>query len=139
MNAANSQSRTALVTGAARGIGLAIARRFCSDGMKVILADIEPEVRDVAAALVDEGHDAGAALIDLGDLGAIEPFVADLAGEHGRIDVLVNNAGISPKHDGVRASIDETGLDEWRRVIDINLTACFLLTKACLPAMKQAG
>lgn len=139
MSSIDGRSRTALVTGAARGIGLAIARRLCIEGVKVVVADIQDEVKDVAATLIAEGHDAVPALIDLGDLPAIEPFVANLISDHGRIDVLVNNAGISPKHNGVRAPIDATDLDEWRRVIDINLTACFLLTKSCLPSMKEAG
>lgn len=137
MNTASGEPRVALVTGAARGIGLAIAKRFCAEGMKVVAIDVLDEVEGVAAELTAQGHSAFPALIDLGDLPTIEPFVEKLIGEHGHIDILVNNAGISPKHDGMRAPIDATALDEWRRVIDINLTACFLLTKATLPSMKE--
>lgn len=130
------QSRIALVTGAARGIGAAIAERLASDGMHVVLADILDGVEETASALAAKGHAASAARVDLGDLPAVEPFVADLVRRHGRIDVIVNNAGISPKHDGKRAPIDETSLEEWQKVVDINLTACFLIVKASLPSMK---
>lgn len=131
-----SSRRIALVTGAARGIGAALAERLASDGLKVILADVLDSVEDTAAALRNKALDAEGAKVDLADLNSIEPFVASLLARHGRLDVVVNNAGISPKHNGLRAPIEETSLDEWQSVIDINLTACFLLTKATLPSMK---
>lgn len=139
MTVQSSQSRIALVTGAARGIGAAIAERLASDGMQVILADILDSVEDTASALAAKGYAASATKVDLGNLPSVEPFVANLIGEHGRIDVIVNNAGISPKHDGKRAPIDQTSLEEWQKVVDINLTACFLIVKASLPSMKANG
>lgn len=131
-----ASTRVALVTGAARGIGAAIAEQLAREGMQVILADILDEVESTAAALTARGHAVSAARVDLGDLPSVEPFIADQIRRHGRLDVVVNNAGISPKHDGKRAPIDKTPLEEWRQVIDINLTACFLIVKASLPAMK---
>lgn len=119
MSARPDTPRIALVTGAAQGIGAAIAERLARDGMQVVLADVLDRVEDTAAGLAAEGLACTAVRVDLG-----------------RIDVVVNNAGISPKHDGKRAPIDETSLEEWQAVIDINLTACFLIVKAALPSMK---
>lgn len=136
MTTENRPPRIALVTGAARGIGAAIAQRLAEDGMHVVLADVLDGVAETVAGLTARGLAASAATVDLGDLRSVEPFVVDLIRRHGRLDVIVNNAGISPKHDGKRAPIDETSLEEWQRVIDINLTACFLVVKAGLPSMK---
>jgi 3-oxoacyl-[acyl-carrier protein] reductase len=104
--------------------------------LRVIAVDVLGSVDETAATLRSSGLAVEAARIDLGDLPALEPFMRDLIDRVGRIDVLVNNAGISPKHEGIRAAVDETELGEWQRVIDINLTACFLLVKASLPSMK---
>lgn len=128
--------RVALVSGAARGIGAAIAERLATDGMHVILADILDSGEQKASELRAKGLSCSYAWIDIGDLASVEPFIQAQIQEHGRIDVAVNNAGISPKHEGKRLPIDETSLEEWQKVIDINLTACFLVTKAVLPGMK---
>lgn len=136
MTSFQAQPRIALVTGAARGMGATIAERLAVTGMHVIVADILDTVGEAADGLKAEGLSASAATVDLGDLPSVEPFVRGLLLEHGRIDVVINNAGISPKHNGIRASIEETSLDEWQRVIDINLTAAFLVIKSVLPSMK---
>lgn len=136
MSARPDTPRIALVTGAAQGIGAAIAERLARDGMQVVLADVLDRVEDTAAGLAAEGLACTAVRVDLGRIAGVEGFVADLIRRFGRLDVVVNNAGISPKHDGKRAPIDETSLEEWQAVIDINLTACFLIVKAALPSMK---
>lgn len=136
MTSFQAQPRIALVTGAARGMGATIAERLAVTGMHVIVADILDTVGEAADGLEAKGLSASAATVDLGDLPSVEPFVRGLLLEHGRIDVVINNAGISPKHNGIRATIEETSLDEWQRVIDINLTAAFLVIKSVLPSMK---
>lgn len=135
---AEPSGHAALITGAGRGIGAAIARRLAQDGYRVVLLDRLPEVEATAAALRAEGADAVADVFDLGDLHRVEDHVRALAKRHG-VDVVVNNAGISPKHDGKRAPISAVELAEWQQVLDINLTAAFLITKATLGGMTARG
>ncbi|RAH97401.1 NAD(P)-dependent oxidoreductase [Acuticoccus sediminis] len=134
-----SAPRTALVTGAARGIGAEIARRLVAEGHHVILADILPEVEARADEIAAAGGRTSAVTVDLSDLASIAPFMAALVERHGAIDIVVNNAGISPKHDGKRAPVQETALAEWQSVLDVNLTAPFLICKAAVPGMRAKG
>lgn len=123
--------KVAVVTGAARGIGLAIARKFLSQDYRVALLDID------AATL---GHTA----IALGDVLALECDVADalqvktsidrVAARFGRIDALVNNAGIA-----VFKPLLETTFEDWQRVLAVNLNGPFLCTQACAPVMLKTG
>lgn len=128
--------RTALVTGAARGIGEAIACTLAAQGHAVILVDVLPQVAQTAAAIPGDTHGL---TVDLSDLPAISGFVQRVVEEYGPIEILVNNAGISPKHEGKRASIESLELSEWQTVMDVNLTAAFLLTQAVLPGMRKCG
>lgn len=131
-----SARRTALVTGAARGIGAGVAARLAQDGHHIILADVLDDVAARRDEIEAAGGHASAATVDLSDLGSIPAFMAGLLDEHGAIDIVVNNAGISPKHDGRRAPVQGTDLAEWQAVLDVNLTAPFLICKAAVPAMR---
>ncbi len=129
--------RTAMVTGAAQGIGRAVAARLAADGARVVLVDInERALAETAAQLAA----AGSAVVTVaGDVAAPDTAkrAAALAGERfGGADILVNNAGISPKHAGQKATLARMALEEWRRVLDVNLTAAFLFCQACLPSMQ---
>lgn len=127
--------RTAMVTGAAQGIGRAVAARLAADGARVVLVDLNERALAEAAAQLDA---AGTATV-AGDVADPETAkrAAALAGERfGGADILVNNAGISPKHAGQKAPLARMALDEWRRVLDVNLTAAFLFCQACLPSMQ---
>ena len=130
-----ARGRVALVTGAARGIGSAIAARLAADGHPVVLADVLDEVERAAAALRAAGHEARAIRLDVSD----EAAVAGLPGLVGdwwdRLGVLVNNAGISPKPEGRARRVREMPTEEWRRVLEVNLTGAFLLSRACVPPM----
>lgn len=128
----------ALVTGAARGIGEAIAERLAMDGHRVILVDRLEKTQEIAARLRSRGLDAIGEVFDLGQLEAIEVFFSELSRRE-KIDIVVNNAGVSPKHDGKSARAAETALPEWQHVLDINLTAPFLISKATLPIMQENG
>ena len=119
--------KVALVTGAASGIGLAIARDFAEHGMRVTLADIDREKGQAAASELAGAHFSAANMTSAEDIARL---VADTLAAEGRIDILVNNAGIQHV-----APIEEFPEAKWRQIIDIMLTAPFLLTKAVLPGM----
>src|SRR5947209_14871431 len=119
--------KVALVTGAASGIGLAIARDFAEHGIKVTLADIDRERGQAAASELPGARFQAANMTSADDIARL---VADTSADAGRIDILVNNAGIQHV-----APIEEFPEAKWRQIIDIMLTAPFLLTKAVLPGM----
>jgi len=128
---------TALVTGAARGIGLAAARRFLAEGWNVALYDIDGiTLAATAAALTAEGVAARMLALE-GDValaGQVAEAVARIEARFGRLDALVNNAGIA-----VFKPIGETEPAEWQRVLDVNLTGPFLCTQAALPLLRRAA
>jgi pyridoxal 4-dehydrogenase len=122
----------AIVTGAARGLGRAAAHRLAAEGVRVALFD-----RDLAAAegaAREIGDAARAHEVDITDETNVGVAVADVIGEHGRVDVLVNNAGIYP-----HTPFAELTFDEWRRVLSTNLDGTFLVTKAVWPYMIERG
>ncbi|HEU4946467.1 MAG TPA: SDR family oxidoreductase [Kribbella sp.] len=126
--------RVALVTGSASGIGAATARRLAADGM--ILAVHSRSSREAGVALAAElggsYHQA-----DLSDDAAASALVPSVLAEHGRLDVLVNNAGIS--WPVPHAQLDGLTADDWRRLLDVNLIAPWLLCTAALPALTESG
>jgi NAD(P)-dependent dehydrogenase (short-subunit alcohol dehydrogenase family) len=129
-----SPPKVALVTGAARGIGLAVAKRFLAEGWRVALLDIEEELlRDVAASLASSGRTL-ALHCDVSDARAVNAAMAALSGRFGRLDALVNNAGVA-----VFAPLLETSNQDWDRVLAVNLTGPFLCTKAAAPLMREHG
>src|SRR6185436_20900676 len=121
--------RTALVTGAARGIGLAIARRLAGDGLRVALLDQD---RDrVEAAARDVGHGAIALVADVPRSAEVDAALGTVVERWGRLDVLVNNAGIT----GRSFPIWELSDEDWQRVIDVDLTSVFLCCRAAVKVM----
>jgi NAD(P)-dependent dehydrogenase (short-subunit alcohol dehydrogenase family) len=129
-----SSQKVALVTGAARGIGLAVARRFLADGWRVALLDIERELlQGAVAALADLEHTLALAC-DVSDAGAVTGAMETISQHFGRLDALVNNAGIA-----VFAPLLETSDADWNRVLAVNLTGPFLCTKAAAPLMREHG
>ena len=119
-------NRTALVTGAGRGIGKAIAELLAKNGVNVICVSKSPDsCGAVAAAIVAAGGKAKAVPVDVADSAAINKASEALLAEYGKIDILVNNAGIT--RDGLIARMSE---DDWNAVIQTNLTSAFHWTKA---------
>ena len=137
MNRYDLQGRTAVVTGGAQGIGLAVAGRLAASGARVALWDRDGALAERAAeALADEhGVDASAHGIDVTDADAVQRLTDELVAAHGRIDVLVASAGIA----GPNAPVTEYPLEAWRSVIDVNLHGVFHCCRAVLPHMVSAG
>lgn len=127
--------RSAIVTGAARGIGRAIAERLAAGRHKVVVADIdEAAARETADAISGSGATALAVRVDVTDRASIEALVETAVGAFGRLDVAVSNAGIMD-----RAPFLEMTEDFWHRVIDTNLTGAFLLGQAVARRMVAQG
>ena len=129
----NANSKTALVTGAARGIGLAIASRLAADGARVAVLDIDAKAADAAAKKVGGGAIALAA--DVTKAPEVDAAVARIVETWGRLDILVNNAGIT----GRSFPIWELTDDDWSRVIDADLTSVFFCCRAAIKVMLVQG
>jgi NAD(P)-dependent dehydrogenase (short-subunit alcohol dehydrogenase family) len=128
----------ALVTGAARGIGLATVERLATEGARVALVDVdERALRDAATALRDAGHDPLAAPADVSDERAVASAVAAAVEAFGGLDVVVANAAVQFVGDDDRA--DRLDLEVWRRTLDVNLTGAFLTAKHGIRALLRSG
>ena len=135
MSGTGLDGKSVIVTGAASGIGRATALKFAAEGARVVVADLNDEAAAETVKLVQEaGGTAFAVTGDLSEPRVIALLVERTLEEYGSIDVLVNNAGIM---DGMTATAD-LGDAEWERVLRINLTAPFQLTRAVLPHMLAA-
>ncbi len=128
--------RVALVTGAASGIGLAIATRFAQDGITTVMLDRSPDVRQIASRLEGRTH---AIVCDVSDEAQVRAAVQGVEADHGRCDILVNNAGIHPKHEGGKFPIERIPMAQWQEVLAINLTAPFLFCQLVMPLMRRHG
>jgi NAD(P)-dependent dehydrogenase (short-subunit alcohol dehydrogenase family) len=125
--------KTALVTGAARGIGLAIATRLAADGLRVAMLDQDRAAVEAAAPGLGAGALALAA--DVTRAAEVDAAIARIEREWGRLDVLVNNAGITGRSFPIWELTDE----DWQRVIDVDLTSVFLCCRAAVKVMLRQG
>jgi 3-oxoacyl-[acyl-carrier protein] reductase len=138
MNLQRMQGKVAIITGAAQGIGRAIANRYAAEGAQVVVNDVNGEKVDAAvAALTQAGSVALGVVADVSDKSAVDRLFAQTVAHFGTVDVLVNNAMIT-NGDRHFLEADETW---WRRVIDVNLTGVFLCSQvaAQLMARKRSG
>ncbi len=133
MNQIDLNGRVAVVTGGARGIGLAVARRAAASGAALALWDMDAARLEQAAAALPAGTTT--ATLDLTDPAAVATAAEATEAAHGRIDILVNNAGIT----GGNAPTWQLPPAEWRRVVEVNLVAPYLVCSAVLPGMVARG
>lgn len=128
-------SRVALVTGAGAGIGRAIALRLAADGHRVAVTDLKYEsAGGVVAEIEGRGGEAVACALDVSDPTAVEATVREVAERWDRLDILVNNAGITSDN-----LLSRLGLDQWNKVLAVNLTGPFLCIQAVTPVMRSNG
>ena len=129
-------AEVAIVTGAASGIGLAVAERFVKEGRRVAVVDLNRERGEAVAADLDKGEGRAAFFqCDVADPAAVRATVNAVWQRWGRIDVLVNCAGIA----GRSAPTWELRDDEWEQIVGINLSGTFYFCRAVLPFMRRAG
>jgi NAD(P)-dependent dehydrogenase (short-subunit alcohol dehydrogenase family) len=132
----NLSGRTAVVTGAARGIGLSTTEALCQAGALVVMTDLaEAAVGEAAARLRAEGHRVEAAKLDVTDRLAVDSLCDDVLKRHGAVDILVNNAGIALSNTPAEDMTDE----RWLKVLDVNLNGLFWCARAFGRAMLAAG
>jgi NAD(P)-dependent dehydrogenase (short-subunit alcohol dehydrogenase family) len=124
--------KVAVVTGAAQGIGRAIADGLAAEGARIVVADLRGA--EEAAATYDGGV---AVTADVADEGDVQRLVDDAVGECGGIDILVNNAGLYASLE--MRPFEQIALEEWRRVMDVNVASMFLMCRAVVPAMRERG
>jgi NAD(P)-dependent dehydrogenase (short-subunit alcohol dehydrogenase family) len=128
--------KIALITGASQGLGRALALAFAKEGARVVVnARSDESVRPVAGEVEGVGAEMLAVAADVSSEAEVERLLRETVERFGRIDVLVNNAGLL----GPRVGIEEYPVDEWRRVIDANLTGPYLVSKAAIPHMAEGG
>lgn len=125
--------KTAIVTGAGSGIGLATTRRLATEGATVIMADVR-DADDEAAGIIESGNTVRFVLADVSQESQVRALVDEVVSSHGGVDILVNNAGIA-----FARTIPDTTLEEWDRLVNVNLKGVFLCSRAVIPIMQQQG
>ena len=132
------QDKVAIITGAAHGIGKAYARRFAEEGARVVIADVDAAGGEATAkAISDSGGAAWSRPTDVRSFANIQGLIHETVKSFGRIDVLLNNAAIYVTQKLWKGPVEELALEEWDRVIEVNLKGVFLCCKATIPIMKQ--
>lgn len=134
------RDRVAIITGAGHGIGLSYARRFAREGASVVIAEIDGEAGEAAAAeLAAEGHTVVAVRTDVTVPGEVDAMAAAALGRFGRVDILVNNAALFATIPMSRAPFDQIEVAEWDRMMAVNLKGPWLASRAVFPAMREQG
>ncbi|MGD6899378.1 3-oxoacyl-ACP reductase FabG [Bacillus infantis] len=129
------KEKTAIITGAANGIGFAAAERFAREGANVVLADFDAEIgRQREEELREEGLQARFMQVDVSKRESIDELVRQVLEDFGRIDILINNAGITRD-----SMLSKMAAEDFQKVIDVNLTGVFHCTQAVVPSMIEQG
>ncbi|MGO9935115.1 MAG: SDR family NAD(P)-dependent oxidoreductase, partial [Steroidobacteraceae bacterium] len=135
MNQLDLEGRVAVVTGGARGIGFAVAERILRSGGSVSLWDIDAATLELACAQLSSFGAVAACSLDLTEDSAVQAAAQATVARFGKIDILINNAGIT----GGNAPTWELDPKAWRRVIEVNLVAPYLTSRAIVPGMRERG
>ena len=130
MNEYNFKGRTAVITGGAQGFGFAISKKIINSGGKVIIWDIDKKAIETAQKDINSKN-FSFQIVDITDFNNVEKSVGDLEKQFGKIDIFVNNAGMT----GMNAKVWDYPLEEWKKVIELNLNATFYCCKAIVPHM----
>ena len=129
------QNKVALISGGAKGMGAVEAKLFAKEGAKVVIGDVlEAEGKQIEAAINETGGECLFVPLDVTDENQWKEAVAATLGRFGKLDILINNAGIFRTN-----AVEETSSAEWDQVMDINAKGVFLGAKAAIPAMREAG
>lgn len=135
-----ADQRVALVTGSGRGLGREIAQRLREDGFSVVLSDIDGEAARAAAG--ELGGEAAGCIglpVDVTDEASVAALFAAIDARLGRLDVVVNNAGVLGLDGGKRPLVESMSLALWRQTLDVNLTGTFLVSRGAIPLMRRHG
>ena len=135
MNAIDLKGRSAIVTGAAQGIGRAVAERLIASGAAVALWDRDEDLLAETARELAESGETSTAAVEVTDAEAVAVAFASAVERHGAVDIMVNNAGIA----GPTVPSWEYPLDEWRLVVDVDLNGVYYCCRAALPHMRERG
>jgi 3-oxoacyl-[acyl-carrier protein] reductase len=125
------KDKIAVVTGGSRGIGQAVSELFAKEGAAVIIVDLLPQGQEVADGIIAKGGNAEFHSVSVTDKTAIENLFARINEKHGKLDILINNAGITRDR-----TLEKMSEEEWDSVINVNLKGVFLCTQAAAPYMK---
>ena len=129
------QNKVAVVTGGNGGIGLAMAQGLAAAGARIAVVGRNPDkLRTAVAALTAQGREAKVYAVDVCDEAAVGALMAQVVADFGRLDILLNNAGIN-----IRKPVQDLTLSEWHTVLDTNLTSAFLCSRAAYPHLKKQG
>ncbi|WP_078429103.1 SDR family oxidoreductase [Alkalihalobacterium alkalinitrilicum] len=132
--------RITVITGGARGIGAEIAAELAAEGATLVLTDIiEDELQKTVEDFKGKNVKVEGVTLDVGNEQQVIDAFKYIGEKYGTIEILINNAGISPKVNGKRRSTHEIPLDEWENVLNVNLTGTFLCTRESLPYMQRGG
>ncbi len=130
------EGKVAIVTGGGSGIGAAVSRQLANEGAEVVVADLnEDAAHKTAAAITSDGGRARAFVVDVTDFEAVQRLVHFAVEECGGLNLAVNNAGV----DGVRAAVADYPLDDWHRLMNVNLNSVFYCMKCEIGAMLKSG
>ena len=125
------QDRVAIITGGAQGFGLAITERFIESGAKVVIWDIDEKAIKTAINKINSDK-VSYQVVDVGNYESIEKNLAETEKNHNKIDIFINNAGVA----GMNTTVAEYPIEEWNKVINLNLNAVFYCCKAVVPFLS---